>query len=268
MQINVNYMWSPNERRQKQSGGREATLIALFTFRDTSFSSRGPIRCESMWDHFFCRRRSFLFCLAHTNTHTGAHFDFAAFEFRRHFSEKVIFIFVHGASEGLRCWPVEDERNGRYDHHTHAKDNHDDVLNVDACKKTNAFGGCLLFFSSTYPDSTFPGVVFKVPGYQVKHKYTLTSLRQGLSLSLPVFSGTSSGKTPPLQNRAGDLSMMVVWFLDVSKTTRVSYWKQTEAKHRCYCVVWWSYSGRMTSVFHTLVATGRFPWCRNWVNSV
>lgn len=53
----------------KQSGGREAKLIALFTFRDTSFSSNGPIRCESIWDHFFCMRRSFLFCLTHANTH-------------------------------------------------------------------------------------------------------------------------------------------------------------------------------------------------------
>lgn len=37
--------------------------MRLFTFSETSFSSSGPIRCESMCDHLFCMRRSFLFCL-------------------------------------------------------------------------------------------------------------------------------------------------------------------------------------------------------------
>lgn len=88
----------------------------------------------------------------------------------------------------------------------------------------------VVFFSSTFPYSRFPDFLFLVQGYQVKYKHTRTSFCRGLSRSLPVFSGTSSGKTPTPQNRAGDWSMMVVWFLDVSKTTRVSYWKQTEAK--------------------------------------
>ena len=39
-----------------------------FTFRETSFSSRGPIRCGLMWDHPFCMRRSFLFCLLFRHT--------------------------------------------------------------------------------------------------------------------------------------------------------------------------------------------------------
>lgn len=38
-------------------------LINVFTFSDTSFSSRGLNNCGSIWDHFFCMRRSFLFCL-------------------------------------------------------------------------------------------------------------------------------------------------------------------------------------------------------------
>lgn len=233
----------------KQSGGREAKLIALFTFRDTSFSSNGPIRCESIWDHFFCMRRSFLFCLTHANTH--AHLSLLPLSSNDTFPKfGSLFFFFHAAFERLRCLPVEDERYGRYHHHTHTEDNHDYVLRVDACKQHTQLEG--FFFSSTFP--YFHISIFMVQGYQVKHKHTRTSFCRGLSRSLPVYSGTSSGKTPPLQNRAGDLSMMVVWFLDVSKTTRVSYWKQTEAKHRCVCGFWLSNSGRIASVFHVVIS--------------
>lgn len=140
----------------KQSGGREAKLIALFTFRDTSFSSNGPIRCESIWDHFFCMRRSFLFCLTHANTH--AHLSLLPLSSNDTLPKfGSFFFFFHAAFERLRFLPVEDERYGRYHHHTHTEDNHDYVLRVDACKQHTQLEG--FFFSSTFPDfqiSRFP----------------------------------------------------------------------------------------------------------------
>lgn len=113
----------------KQSVGGEAELIALFTFRDTSFSSNGPIKCESIWDHFFCMRRSFLFCLTHANTRTW----FCIFWLKHKQFQNVVISF-HAAFKRLCCLPVEDECNGRNHHHTHAQNNHNYGFHADACK--------------------------------------------------------------------------------------------------------------------------------------
>lgn len=66
------------------------------------------------------------------------------------------FFFFHAVFERLRCLPEEDERYGRYHHHTHAEDNHDYVLHVDACKQHTQLEGCFFFLP-----------LFHIPDFQI-----------------------------------------------------------------------------------------------------
>lgn len=68
------------------------------------------------------------------------------------------------------------------------------------------------------------------------HTTSNTTISVYVCISLPSeFSGMSLGRVPPFQDRAGFVSITLVSFRDVSKTTRVSYWKETEAKYKNKC---------------------------------
>lgn len=87
--------------------------------------------------------------------------DFVDLELTRDFLENLVvfFFFLQPLNAGYLCLPEEDERDGRYHHHTHAEDNHDYVLHVDACIKIQK-NKCIRIFLLLLP-------LFQIPDFQI-----------------------------------------------------------------------------------------------------
>lgn len=128
---------------------------AWFTFSDTSFSSRGLNNCGSICDHFFCMRRSFLFCLTvrtHTHMHGRKHKRYPGpllilFFFLINITQKTDTVFILFPMFGNQCFylhyphnclPVEDESYGCNHDNADTQNDHDHILEVQPWGKKQA----------------------------------------------------------------------------------------------------------------------------------